>query len=787
MFSRGRFWAVVWVAAMTALVAIFFREGLFGKDLTLIWDGADYHFPNLNLVSRLWRSGHLPLWNPFLFNGYPLIAQPHYQVFYPPNLLLTLATAFTPRAVYLQVVLHLLLGGIFTTLLAGFWMRSWPARILAGVLYALNGYTWNHFEHDAIINTAAWLPLVLYALERAWRNWTAGAFALAVVSVALLILAGHPQTFYYCLLVAVVTAAFWSLEARAEGKGQGNGKGVWRPALVLAAAIGVALLVCAVQLVPTLELVRLSNRSGRVPYAISVVAGALQPAHLVTLFLPDFFGAIRGPYVGPGDISQSSIYFGVLPLLLAGFVAAGRPGRRGLYLAAMAIVAALISLGKPGLVGSLFYYVVPGFGSFRSLSNFAFVFMLFAALLAGRGLEILERNEFKIPRYLAYLAALGVALGLLLAFVTHADVRVRANIERSAIVLCLGLLAVVVIAGLRRAGVLADRVTGWLVVGLTCVELLVVGAGAITLGQRRGEAALCEERPSPIVTAAGGLPGEGCRRPEPPPIDPQRAAGGYRLHVDAIVYREGIPTTAVGQLGRLGYDRLALHELYSTDGWDPIVLKRHVNFHLLVQRLSGASQGKPNNERIAALARPLAAANVKHLLLQGSLVQVPDPVPRAYFVEHAVPAADEAAALSLIGDPTTDLASLVVVEGAGDMAPPAEPPRRFLPVRFLAYETAQVTVSVDAPRPGFVVFSDTNYPGWEATVNGREAPVLRANHSFKAVRVDAGRSDVRFRFRPRSLAIGAALSAVTVLLAGGLWLAARFRRRREPPRAGPNE
>ena len=186
-------WGAVYVAAMTALVAFFFRDGLFGDDLTLIWDGADYHFPTLNLVSRLWRSGHLPLWNPFLFNGYPLFAQPHYQVFYPPNLLITLATAFTPRVVYLQVVLHLLLGGMFTTLLAGFWMRSWPARILAGVVYALNGYTWNHFEHDAIINTAAWLPFVLYALERAWRRWTAGSFALAVASIALLILAGPPS------------------------------------------------------------------------------------------------------------------------------------------------------------------------------------------------------------------------------------------------------------------------------------------------------------------------------------------------------------------------------------------------------------------------------------------------------------------------------------------------------------------------------------------------------------------------------------------------------------------
>ena len=104
---------------------------------------------------------------------------------------------------------------------------------------------------------------------------------------------------------------------------------------------------------------------------------------------------------------------------------------------------------------------------------------------------------------------------------------------------------------------------------------------------------------------------------------------------------------------------------------------------------------------------------------------------------------------------------------------------------FLAYETAQVTLSVEAPGPGYVVFSDTNYPGWGATVNGRDAPVLRANHSFKAVRVDAGRSEVRFRFRPRSLEIGAALSASTLLLAAALWLVGRRRRNKVAPPKGP--
>ena len=106
----------------------FFADGLFFNTRTLIWDSADQYFPFLNLASRLWRSGHVPLWNPFLYNGYPLIGEPQYQTFYPINLLISHVAAFTPRTLMFQVALHQLLGGVFTFLLAGLWMESTPAR-----------------------------------------------------------------------------------------------------------------------------------------------------------------------------------------------------------------------------------------------------------------------------------------------------------------------------------------------------------------------------------------------------------------------------------------------------------------------------------------------------------------------------------------------------------------------------------------------------------------------------------------------------------------------------------
>jgi hypothetical protein len=763
--------AVLALLALTALAAVFFADEVFGKGRTLIWDSADQQLAYLNLTSRLWRSGQLPLWNPFLFNGYPLVGEPVYQVFYPPNLLMTLVSAFTPRALAVQLGLHQVLGGFFTYLLAGLWLKSPRARLCAGVVYMLNGVFWARQEHLVTIDTEIWLPLVLYAVERAWRARTPPSLALAAGAIALLLLAGHPQSFYFSLLVVALTTPFWIAEARATPEGA-----TWRPLAVVGVATASGVLLASVQLLPTLELTRLTNRGGTIPFALAIATGALRPSHLVTAFLPDYHGALRGPYAGEGDVSQSSIYFGVVPLLLAAFVGASRPSRRGVYLLAMALLVLLICLGPTGLVSPLFYRVVPLFGMFRAPTNYSFAFVLFAALLAGHGLEKLEANDVRVSRYIVTLAGLAIGLGLLVHFAAPPHPRLATNLKEDELRLAAAVVAVVALLALRRHGLLGASTCGWLAVGLTALELVAAGRGALTLGDRAPASTYCEETPSGLVASVGGLPGQACAHPDPPPVDEGHSASASRLHIDAQVYRDSSPVPDALPLYRVGFDRALLHQVYLTDGYEPMVLRRHVDFQRLVQRLSLETSGRPPAERAAALAPPLLAAGVRYLYLPTGLVELPDPLPRAYFVERARTAHDEADALRLLADASVDLRSEVILERDGPDDDPALR-RRFQPVRSLAQRASSVSLAVDAPRPGYVVFSDTDYPGWEASVNGRPTEVLRANHSFKAVRIQAGANDVRFEFRPRSLRWGAELTLSTLALGALALLVARRRLR----------
>ena len=108
--------------------------------------------------------------------------------------------------------------------------------------------------------------------------------------------------------------------------------------------------------------------------------------------------------------------------------------------------------------------------------------------------------------------------------------------------------------------------------------------------------------------------------------------------------------------------------------------------------------------------------------------------------------------------------------GAGDDDPG--------PVRLRAFQPNRLELEADLRRAALVVCSEVFYPGWEAQVDGRPAPLLEADYILRAVPVPAGKHAIVLRFRPRSFLLGLAVSLAS-LAAAGLCLAA-LRPRRNP-------
>jgi hypothetical protein len=94
------------------------------------------------------------------------------------------------------------------------------------------------------------------------------------------------------------------------------------------------------------------------------------------------------------------------------------------------------------------------------------------------------------------------------------------------------------------------------------------------------------------------------------------------------------------------------------------------------------------------------------------------------------------------------------------------------------YKAERGAVKVNAESAGFLVLTDSWYPGWEATVDGRSTPIYRADYIFRAVRLQAGEHTVVFEYHPWSFAIGAVVSGASLLICAGLAVFAYRRSKR---------
>ena len=81
----------------------------------------------------------------------------------------------------------------------------------------------------------------------------------------------------------------------------------------------------------------------------------------------------------------------------------------------------------------------------------------------------------------------------------------------------------------------------------------------------------------------------------------------------------------------------------------------------------------------------------------------------------------------------------------------------------LSYTPSNITISVDASKPGVLVLTDVYYPGWKVTVNEERSKIIKTDYAFRGVVVPQGKSIVRFNYLPDSFLIGTYFSLIGLL------------------------
>jgi hypothetical protein len=151
--------------------------------------------------------------------------------------------------------------------------------------------------------------------------------------------------------------------------------------------------------------------------------------------------------------------------------------------------------------------------------------------------------------------------------------------------------------------------------------------------------------------------------------------------------------------------------------------------------------------------------------------EVLDTLPRAYVVHQTRLVADDEAALAAMADPAYNPAQTAILAAGVELDAPAAG-EGISQVAVASYAPHEIVLQAALDTPGYVVVSDSWYPGWQATVDGTPTPIERANLNFRAVHVPEGAHTVRLVYRPTSYRVGLAISVAALLavLLGTLWL-----------------
>ncbi len=770
---------------------------------SLISDSINHNYASL--YNRQLHDGGLKGWNPCILTGIPntgVTALSGMSGRYHPLKLLLHRLFSTPVALTLLLFSHVTLMGVSMHLFlrgAGAGLRG---ALFGAIAYQFSGNAMAYLECETVVAAGALFPLVLLCMERFLGSRRYLFAFLGAACLGLFVLMGHLQFLFYGLILMTCYFGFLLLRLRRR-------RARLREAPRVGLCFGITclggLLIGAIELLPVAELLRLSSRIQITPPSYGDLfdsLGGFSFRSFITLIFPDYFGNPflklylhpRLPHqMYPGSYSEMAAYLGV-PTLFALLAAAvdGR-SRRARFFLLLTLASVLL------MTGTVFYYpffkLVPGMNKMPP-TRMIWLFTFTAVSAAGFGIRALERlrgvRRKVFLRLLLLLAGAVFSLAAVSALpkvigffnrelfpdgtasnpdllATIAGLRsLGSKAILQPLLLCLGaagLFALMVLAGKRRTADIAFAG----IVALLAFELVGAAKNLNTVAD-----------PATVF-------------PKTPAIDfLQRRERPFRVVLDWRF------PTCVNTLATFG-----IEEADGYSSFYPATFGRLASFMKLGARIfSGEALGRwVQFDRFDSPFFDLM--NVKYLLTvpygtpedprwklvyrgEADIYENTRVLPRAFAVHQAV---------SFPGDEWT-LASLSSLD-LGRTVALAEPPdpaflagiRRDVPppvVTMVEHGEDTVRLNADLAANGWVVLTDTWYPGWKAYVEGRETPILRADVNFRALAVTAGKRRIVFRYEPGSMRLGGLLTLFGSLgtLAGAVWFGVRGRRSGPAPDAG---
>ncbi|MGH8995460.1 MAG: hypothetical protein ACRDYB_05430 [Acidimicrobiales bacterium] len=405
------------VAFLAALPVLVFAIPAMTGHPAISYDNLIQNFPLRVLAGQLFSSGHLPLWNPTIWSGSPLLAGLNAGSFYPGTLLFAifpgvLAWVFNLIGVYWA-------AGIGTYALLRQYSLRPTACLLAAVTYQFGGAMTGQLVHLGIVQGLAWMPLIVLAEVRlSWAVLGTGPstvdgsrlggrsspwpwVTLLGTLVGLIFLTGEPRSMAEAELVAPFVLAWLALRPyRGEGVDLAR-RARYVAGAALAAAWGLA--IGAAQLLPGRTFILASQRAHE-SYAFFGL-GSLRPSWSILLLVQNLFGGntiLGQPAFSIGyNLPEVTGYVGLLPLAAFAVLLVRSIGRRSDPRApdwrpwlVLAPIGLLLSWGAFTPLGHLFAQI-PFYNEVRLDSRSLGIVDLALAIGFGFWLELFLAGEWR--------------------------------------------------------------------------------------------------------------------------------------------------------------------------------------------------------------------------------------------------------------------------------------------------------------------------------------------------------------------------------------------------------
>ncbi len=774
-------------AVLVSLPLILLAPIVFGGQV-LYWGVPLMQFyPWQHYAAEMWRSGAAPLWNPLLGSGAPLAANLQTGAFYPLNFLYLLVP--TEIAMGYTAAMHLVLAGLFMYAYArSIGLRPFSA-LIAAIAFQLSGYLISRLGFLSITAALPWVAAWLWRAERLMRTGRPLDVMWLAVAVGLGLLAGHAQTSVHGLILLAAYTLYRGLSTRE-----------WRRVVSASAGVFLGLGLAAIQLVPSAELARESQRVGGLDYTFAMTH-SYWPWRLLTLFAPDLFGnPADGDFWGYDNYWENAAYIGVLPLALAVLAILEVPWslwkRRArnfkfqtsnfnlqpptsnlqpptsnfqsltLFFASSAVVLLILAFGWFTPIYPFLFRTIPGFELFQGPARWLGIFTIALCALAGIGAERMLREPGNLRLSGVWIvvgvavAAAGMAAGLFLTgrVATFPDATLRLGVLVAIGGLLFGLCP--------RKG--SRRFAWWAGAFVAVVALDLLTAHA---------------RLNPTIDPA-------LYRLPSSTAETLRAGDGRVFMFDdddaAVRKQYGIslPFSSFGPEGVEAWmdyratqipNTSMIDRVASASNFDPLLIGRYLE---LIEAVNAA----PFEDALRLLrlmhVRYISSPRdfplpVHYRTPVATIYRVEEILPRAWIVRSARLEPDPLPALL---DPAFDPLQVVFLAEMPDIALPETSDGSQFTIHALQDTPNAVTIRAASDVDGYLILADTWYPGWRAAIDGQPAPVLRANSTFRAVAFPAGEHTVEFRYEPDSFRAGAWMSlACAAIVVAGLALASRRR------------